>query len=275
MEIKDRAFEDWQAGMKYKQIAEKYGVSVNTVKSWAVRDFKERNTATSMGKELQPKATRLQPKKRGAPPGNANAMGNHGGAPVGNQNALKHGAYARFMTEYMEADEREVFQDTPQDDALDILKQELALLNAQEVRLHRRIRDLKAIKGGLSIEEITSRQLVTVNGEFEEGENGKLVKRKGTGFYDGSKQNETVTNTVSTYDLVQKLEEQLIRVQGKKIKVIESIERISITREKLELERRRADSESEQSKLASAWMEGLMELETEETEDGEQDNERA
>ena len=28
---------DYQAGMKYKDIAEKYGVTINTVKSWKTR----------------------------------------------------------------------------------------------------------------------------------------------------------------------------------------------------------------------------------------------
>lgn len=32
-------------------------------------------------------------RKRGAQPGNQNAVGNRGGAPYGNQNAVKHGFY--------------------------------------------------------------------------------------------------------------------------------------------------------------------------------------
>ena len=31
------ALSDYQAGMKYKDIAEKYGVTINTVKSWKTR----------------------------------------------------------------------------------------------------------------------------------------------------------------------------------------------------------------------------------------------
>lgn len=33
----DRAYEDYISGMTYKKIAEKYGVSINTVKSWKKR----------------------------------------------------------------------------------------------------------------------------------------------------------------------------------------------------------------------------------------------
>ena len=33
----DLAYVDYCKGMKYKEIAEKYGVTINTVKSWKVR----------------------------------------------------------------------------------------------------------------------------------------------------------------------------------------------------------------------------------------------
>ena len=31
------ALKDYQAGMKYREIADKYGVTINTVKSWKTR----------------------------------------------------------------------------------------------------------------------------------------------------------------------------------------------------------------------------------------------
>ena len=34
-EVRDKAYKDFCAGMKYKAIAEKYKVSLSTVKSWA------------------------------------------------------------------------------------------------------------------------------------------------------------------------------------------------------------------------------------------------
>ena len=34
MAVRDEAKKDWEQGMKRKEIAEKYGVSENTVKSW-------------------------------------------------------------------------------------------------------------------------------------------------------------------------------------------------------------------------------------------------
>ena len=53
-EIRDKAFKDYCNGMKYKDIAEKYGVSLSAVKSWATRYWK----VATKGKKLQP-----QPRK--------------------------------------------------------------------------------------------------------------------------------------------------------------------------------------------------------------------
>lgn len=59
MKIRDKAFADYQAGMKYKEIAEKYGVSVSAVKSWATRYWK----VATKGKKLQPKRKKVATKK--------------------------------------------------------------------------------------------------------------------------------------------------------------------------------------------------------------------
>lgn len=53
-EIRDKAYKDYCDGMKYRDIAEKYGVSLSAVKSWATRYWKVATT----DKKLQP-----QPKK--------------------------------------------------------------------------------------------------------------------------------------------------------------------------------------------------------------------
>ena len=40
-EVREKAFVDYRKGMKYKEIAEKYGVSLSAVKSWAARYWKK------------------------------------------------------------------------------------------------------------------------------------------------------------------------------------------------------------------------------------------
>lgn len=84
------AEKDYVKGMKYKDIAEKYGVSLNTVKSWKKRYGWNRDRGA-------PKEKSVHPTKRGAPKGNINAKGNKGGAPPGNQNAVTHGFFSKFL----------------------------------------------------------------------------------------------------------------------------------------------------------------------------------
>lgn len=51
--IKENAYKDYIAGMKYKEIADKYDVSINTVKSWKYRLNWKRNLNTKKGAQLQ------------------------------------------------------------------------------------------------------------------------------------------------------------------------------------------------------------------------------
>ncbi len=88
-----QAEKDYVKGMKYKDIAEKYQVSLNTVKSWKKRYGWNRNRGA-------PKEKSVHTIKRGAPKGNINAKGNRGGAaPKGNSNAVTHGFFSKFLPE--------------------------------------------------------------------------------------------------------------------------------------------------------------------------------
>lgn len=51
----EQAYDDYLSGMKYKEIANKYGVSISAVKSWKSRYWKD--------KKLQPKKTKVATKK--------------------------------------------------------------------------------------------------------------------------------------------------------------------------------------------------------------------
>lgn len=80
--------------MKYKEIAEKYGVSLATVKSWKTRYGWFRDTSK---KSMHTKNKSTHTRKRGGQPGNHNALYNAGGAPKQNQNAVKHGLLAKYL----------------------------------------------------------------------------------------------------------------------------------------------------------------------------------
>ncbi|SCV43752.1 YqaS [Bacillus subtilis] len=86
-----QAYKDYVKGMKYKDLAEKYGVSVNTIKSWKQRHGWERKKGAPIEKSVHT--------KKGGQPGNKNALGNNGGAPQKNQNAVTHGFFSKFLPE--------------------------------------------------------------------------------------------------------------------------------------------------------------------------------
>lgn len=86
-----QAEKDYVKGMKYKDIAAKYDVSINTVRSWKKRYEWSREKGA-------PSEKSVHTKKKGAPKGNINAKGNRGGAaPKGNQNAKTHGLFAKYL----------------------------------------------------------------------------------------------------------------------------------------------------------------------------------
>lgn len=96
----EKAKIDYLAGMKYKDIAEKYEVSINTVNSWKKRHGWCREGAP---KNSAPKSKIGAPignqnaKGHGAPPNNKNGLGNKGGPPPHNANAMTHGLFAKFL----------------------------------------------------------------------------------------------------------------------------------------------------------------------------------
>ncbi|HDX9587599.1 TPA: P27 family phage terminase small subunit [Bacillus pseudomycoides] len=59
----ESAYSDYLSGMKYKDIAEKYAVSINTVKSWKKRYNWQRDVAHKE-KKIAPKNTRVQSREK-------------------------------------------------------------------------------------------------------------------------------------------------------------------------------------------------------------------
>ncbi|MEX1447401.1 phage terminase small subunit [Enterococcus sp. C76] len=68
------AKEDYEKGLKYREIADKYGVSVSTVKSWKSRYWSQEKVAIKDA-----------------------TIPNNRGAPDRNKNAIKHGLFANWL----------------------------------------------------------------------------------------------------------------------------------------------------------------------------------
>lgn len=116
------AEQDYMSGMKYKDIAEKYGVTLNTVKSWKVRyGWNKKGVHTKSEKVC------TQKRKHGGQPGNKNAVGH--GAPKRNKNAEKHG----FFSKYLPEETVSIIQEMPKD-PLDILWDQIQIAYAAIIR---------------------------------------------------------------------------------------------------------------------------------------------
>lgn len=129
-DMQRKAYKDYQAGMKYTDIASKYGVTINTVKSWKTRHSWQRGQGAPVQESVHTK------KRAGAPKGNKNAVGNRGGAPppIGNKRAEKHG----FFSKYMPPDTLEIMQQLETQSAIDIVWENItiqytAIIRAQQI----------------------------------------------------------------------------------------------------------------------------------------------
>ncbi|KMN94580.1 hypothetical protein VL08_13130 [Bacillus subtilis] len=122
-----QAYKDYVKGMKYKDLAEKYGVSVNTIKSWKQRHGWERKKGAPISESVHT--------KKGGQPGNKNAIGNKGGAaPAGNQNAVTHGFFSKFLPEETLEIMEEIQERSPADMIWDQIQiQYAAIIRAQRI----------------------------------------------------------------------------------------------------------------------------------------------
>lgn len=118
------AYEDYLKGLKYKEIAEKYNVSINTVKSWKTRYWNKKSVHTNSKKVCTQKKSH-----GGAPFNNKNATG-----PPGNKNAEKHGFFSKWLPEETMAIIGEVKEKSPLDLLWDNIQlQYAAIIRAQKL----------------------------------------------------------------------------------------------------------------------------------------------
>ncbi len=138
-DVKDSIKNDYLSGIMPKELAEKYDVSLNTIKSW-VKRYGWSGLKKNQGAPRK--------RKRGGQPGNKNAVGH--GAPVGNKNAEKYG----FFSKYLPEETISIMQEMPTE-PLDILWHEIqiayaAIIRAQQIMY---VRD----KDDKTVEKVESR----------------------------------------------------------------------------------------------------------------------
>lgn len=110
------------------EIASQLNLSPGTVRGWKSKD----NWDGQLKGTFQKKNTERS-KKKGAQPGNKNAVGHGGTGPPGNKNAEKYG----FFSKYLPEETREIFSAIEQADPLDLLWHQIQIAYAAIVRAQR------------------------------------------------------------------------------------------------------------------------------------------
>ena len=189
MDKKQQAFEDWKKGMKYQEIADKYGISLSTVKSWAVRYWKKNETkkvATTTAKKLQ-------------------LLENKGGAPKGNKNHLKHGIYEKILFEFLSQEEQELFLQQEIDE-VEECKKMIRFCDLQILKFMRKIKELEEKNGGFVVSGVSKKKVTVIN--KKQSANEACVEQ-------------ITTNTVTVHELILKYNNEIEKAKKQKMKCLE------------------------------------------------------
>lgn len=256
MEARNRGYTLYKKGMKYKEIAEKIGVPLNTVKSWATRYWKDGKVATKAKPATKPEVA-TSPRKAGAPKGNVNAVGNKGGAPFGNTNAMKHGGYSTIWASSLTEAEREALEELEDADEETILVEEIRLLTIREARIMKRIKELteKEKKSPMMAASISTsqdrRDFKRLDGDKDREDQDKelYIERQDEKIQAGKilPGNLTHVSTISesTYQVIHRLEVLLTDVQRQKTKAASMLANLRLNQKRLEFEMQKVNPELE------------------------------
>ena len=209
MEKKQQAFEDWKKGMKYKEIAEKYGISLSTVKSWAVRYWKQEKgekVATNGEKVATTTAKKLQPEKK------------KGGAPKGNKNHLKHGLYEKMLFEFLSEQEQQFFLQHEIDE-IEECKKMIKFCDLQILKFMKKIKELEQKAGGLVVSGVSKKKKT------------ESLQKENT-----NTQEEITTNTVAVHELILRYNNEIEKAKKQKMKCLEVLLRFGETQNQQQTE---------------------------------------
>lgn len=243
LKIKELAKKDYIKGVKYNELADKYQVCINTIKSWKHRYNWTRKSINTKNEQ------KTCIPRRGAPLDNKNALGNNGGARMGNKSAEGYGATKDNKNALITGEFEFIFWDTLEKDEMELvgqisydkrnlLKQEIQLLTVRERRMLKRISTLR------NKEMVVDTAIVGVNGKY-------VI--------------DTV-ESIAAINRIQNIEESLTRIQDKKAKFISELHKWQMDEEKFKLDKSKVSDynlnvsddgfiEALQGKISEVWEE--------------------
>ena len=190
---------DYQKGLTYNKIAEKYKLTYNQV-TYLIKKKKWKRESNLSLSHL----------------GNKNAVGNSGGpgAEIGNKRAVTTGEYETILVNTLSEEEKNIYNNLRVNNKTECIEQEYKMLSIREYRILKRIKNIQDKEKDMSIERIVKRQYSS----------------------DSSNETETVTEATNVVNPLQKLEDSLTRVQDAKRKCLDSLHKIETDDRKLELD---------------------------------------
>lgn len=194
-----RIYRESGGTIKLAEIAARLGLPANRIRKWKAEDRWERTKKerSDSGKGSAPKSVH----RRGAPLGNKNGVGH--GAPLGNQNAVTTGEYSAIWMHALGDDERRLCEQVNKDPLAQI-DETIQLLSLRELRMLNLREQLQA-----------QRELAEYEDVFVYTKDSPHGRQK--------------ARTKYTKPLIEKiitLEEALTRVQEKKLRAIETKQKL-------------------------------------------------
>lgn len=212
-----RLWRECKGNRLLKDIAEELGVLPQQIYKWKWQD------KWSLTGDFQ----QIKPRRVGAPRGNKNAVGNKGGAPKGNKNAVKTGEYESILLNTLTDEEKQLIRNIHLNKII-VLREELMLLTIRERRMMQRIHELqKKASNGMGIAKVIK----------SEGSEPDVMGRM-------RDKRSTSTEIMPVLNTIQKIEEALTKVQGRKQAVVDQLHRIETDDKRYELELKRLELES-------------------------------
>lgn len=225
----EEAYKDWRAGLKYKEIAEKYGVSLSAVKSWATRDWKLRGSKPKKKKVATGKHGEVATEKPRVATSKVRKRSRVGeaGAPLGSQNNLKHGLYSKLYQDVLSEEEKAMIQDIDFSNEESQLEEQIAMLAIREYRLMKDLERMRATgnpeanKPGMIVDSVIRDEYkkepwIKVDPAIELS---AKEKKNGHSYH-------LTTSAVNSSEIIVKFEAELTRVQKQKAKCIEQLAKI-------------------------------------------------
>ncbi|MGG3278805.1 phage terminase small subunit [Paenibacillus solani] len=228
---RDRALEIWQkhgGNITNRQIAEQLGVDEKKIAVWKQRDKWNVNVVQQTDSNV------VQQKKRGAPRGNKNAVGNSSGAPEGNKRAVGNkggpggphgnkkavttGEYETIWLDALEEDEQELI-DQVDTDPVQQADEAIKLLTIRERRMLQRIG--KLMNGLTEKQRRVLNELKAIKDVMTVHDEKSGVTRSVPVTRTDMVESQIEETEYRAIDDILKIEDALTRVQAQKLKAVE------------------------------------------------------